>query len=87
MQARVAFYGQFAFEEYKVCDGVQENNEGGGKFFEWGRVLDFAVCLRLLVVEVSAPSGLIVLEANDEILRRPSGGLRMTGFLLVARTR
>lgn len=51
MQARVAFYGQFAFEEYKVCDGVQENNEGGGKFFEWGRVLDFAVCLRLCVVE------------------------------------
>jgi len=28
---------------------MQENNEVGGKFLEWGRVLDFAVCLRLLV--------------------------------------
>jgi len=27
MQARVAFFGQFAIEEYKVWGGVQENNE------------------------------------------------------------
>jgi hypothetical protein len=26
---------------------VQENNEVGGKFLECGRVLDFAVCLRV----------------------------------------
>jgi hypothetical protein len=29
---------------------VQENNEVGGKFFHQGRVLDFAVCLRLMMV-------------------------------------
>jgi hypothetical protein len=32
---------------------MQENNEMGGKFLECGRVLDFAVCLRLLEREVS----------------------------------
>jgi len=49
MLARVACWNQFAIEEYKVCGGVQENNEVAGKFFESERVLDFAVCLRLLV--------------------------------------
>jgi hypothetical protein len=53
MAARVRFLGQFAIEEYKSCGGVQENNEVGGKNFEWGRVLDFAVCLRLMWVKAA----------------------------------
>ena len=51
MQARVAFWSQFAIEEYKSCGGVQENNACSEKFLSGRRVLDFAVCLRLLRVE------------------------------------
>ena len=51
---------------------MQENNEVGGKFLEWGRVLDFAVCLRLLVgksVRVSREDdGLIAVGLTPEIL-------------------
>jgi hypothetical protein len=47
MLARIACWSQFAIEEYKSCGGVQENNEVGGKILECGRVLDFAVCLRV----------------------------------------
>jgi hypothetical protein len=52
---------------------MQENNEVGEKFLEWGRVLDFAVCLRLLVVEERFVSGgddeWIAVGLTPEILR------------------